>query len=152
MIFWQILFKEYNWVNSIRVDCFIFSLLMEKESARKKTSDLEFQKSGDIQQCKDYVQQLIDKHLSEDKRFSVQYFSDEEILIFMDFLTGDLELDLVLDYYNNQKKNIKKDLDELLIYLDKLKIERNLEKDVIRDLNSLKNDIMLDNSLLDVYN
>jgi hypothetical protein len=41
----------------------------------------------DIQKTREYIKSLIDKNLPEDKRFSIDNLSDEELLYFVDFLT-----------------------------------------------------------------
>ena len=101
----------------------------------------------DIQKTREYIKSLIDKNLPEDKRFSIDNLSDEELLYFVDFLTWDLDIDETLKYHNEQENKVKKVYDLLTAFTDYYSQERVIKQDVLNELNWLNEDVKLEQEL-----
>jgi len=101
----------------------------------------------DIQKTREYIKSLIDKNLPEDKRFSIDNLSDEELLYFVDFLTWDLDIDETLKYHNEQENKVKKEYDLLTAFTDYYSQERVIKQDVLNELNWLNEDVKLEQEL-----
>ena len=96
---------------------------------------------------REYIQFLINEHLPEEKRFSINNLSDEELLYFSDFLTWDLDYEDTLNTYQKQENEIKENCEHINAFTEFYLQQRIVKKEILGDLNSLNQDILLDQKI-----
>lgn len=96
---------------------------------------------------REYIQFLINEHLPEEKRFSINNLSDEELLYFSDFLIWDLDYEDTLKTYKKQENEIKENCEHINAFTEFYLQQRIAKNEILDDLNSLNQDILLDQKI-----
>jgi hypothetical protein len=103
----------------------------------------------DLNQVKKEVQKILDKHLEEDQRFSIQDFDEESVFLIIDLLLekDDLEREHIRAKI---QKNIKESQMEIRLDYEKIleiKNKLDFQKNEISDLNDLKELVNVENEV-----